>query len=528
MQDEQIAILIVGAGPTGLMMACELVKHHIPFRIIDKNDEKTASSNATWIQTLTLELLDHLGILDRFLRLGNACDAINLYYHGKSISQISLSYIESIYKFILMLPQSETERLLIGYLNEQGITIERAKELIDISQEKDGTVKSTIKSKGAKNEIVSSRFVIACDGANSTIRKKCKMIFPGEDLQEQFVVADATIDSYMSKKEIHFFFGKGEVFAAFPMHDHNVYRISANLNLPVVRKHYFEKEIIEMAQERAFGAYYVKAVSWISTFWIHGKVINKMNHGSIFFAGDAAHLHSPALGQGMNTGLQDVNNLAWKLALVIKGKAKPSLLNSYHQERYPIIKAIVKKNNYYTKLAIGKKNFANQLHQLNNKIKKSKEKISKQIGMELTQLDIKYQKSAIIAHAHSKTKSLKPGQHAPNVMIDDAAKLYDYLHNMNHNILLFTGKNLTPQQLKKIVALREKIQQHYPELAIYIITLNALNQTNIIFDNKGNIHQRYNIAKPCVYILRPDNYIGYFSTKFDFTSLNHFLKKYFI
>ena len=355
-----LPVLIVGAGPTGLMMAAILARYGINFRIIDKKSERTPGSNATWIQTRTLELFDQLGVLDKFLKVGHRCDAINFYEDGKHLSQLSLKNIESIYPFILTLPQNKTEELLEEYLKGFNCGVERSVELIDIKYDSD-IVTSTLKNTDGYADIVKSNWLIACDGANSLVREKCGFHFPGEDLTEQFIVADATIDfSYLSKDEMHFFFDPGTVLTAFPLGS-NRYRLAGNLHFELPRKSFYDVEVIEMVQERAHGNYYVSDVSWVSSFWIHGKASESMRKGPIFLAGDAAHIHSPAGGQGMNIGLQDAYNLAWKLALVIKAKAKLSLLETYHIERYPVIYESVEQNEFYTKLALFDKDFLAKL-----------------------------------------------------------------------------------------------------------------------------------------------------------------------
>lgn len=219
--------MIVGAGPTGLMMACLLARQGVGFRIIDKKADHVKASNATWIQPRTLELLDQIGILDRFIKLGHPCDSINFYADGEQLSQLSLEYINSIYRFILMLAQSKIEEILENYLNELNHTIDRPLELVDVKNGSE-TVVSTIRYSDGHTETIISDWLVACDGANSTIREKCGFHFPGEDFTEQCMVADATIDfSHLSKDQIHFFFDSGTALAAFPLGG-NRYRLAAN------------------------------------------------------------------------------------------------------------------------------------------------------------------------------------------------------------------------------------------------------------------------------------------------------------
>src|SRR5579885_81469 len=435
-----LPVLIVGAGPTGLMAACELARHGIPFRIIDKKAEPTLASNASWIQTRTIELFDLAGLSSRFLRISQNCKAINLYSRGEQIVKIPLDLIKSTYPFVTMLPQSDTENLLISRLSEFGKQVERELELVDIQQQ-DNKVVSTIKRPNGRQEEIISHWLIACDGANSTVRNKCKIYFPGEDLREQFIVADAEIDSLTSKNEIHMFFDQNTVFFAFPLGG-NRYRISANLNMRYPRKIFSEVEIIELAQERAHGAYYVKKVAWISPFWIHSKVVSNLRDGSIFLAGDAAHTLSPASGQGMNTGLQDAINLAWKLALVINGKAVPSLLDTYQEERHPVISDVVDLNEKYTKFALFDNDSQKKLLKFSKQLAHDDGKVSDKIASYITQINICYRHSSIVDFTGKiNANGPQQGERAPDVNITRSKRLYDFLRNTKHNVMIFAGLN---------------------------------------------------------------------------------------
>jgi len=524
--NNDLSVLIIGAGPTGLMMACELARHGISFRIIDKNQNPTVSSNATWIQSRTMEIFDHIGIIDRFTRLSNPCHAINLYTNGKSLAQISLTEMDSTYPYIMMLPQSETERLLNERLTELHGKVERPLKLTDVKQIDNKVISTIENSNGYTDEIVSD-WLIACDGANSSVREKSGIYFPGEDLPEQFIVADAIIESHMSKDEVHVFFDKGSVFAAFPL-GANKYRIMANLNLGIQRKLYTEREVIEMAQERAQGTYYVKSVSWISFFWIHSKLANNMQNNSIFLAGDSAHIHSPALGQGMNTGIQDAYNLAWKLALRIKGKAKSSLLNSYQIERYPVIKEMVNKMESYTKMALFDKNFLKKLNKYSQKLADKNAKFSQKIVAELTQTHIQYTDSPIIDCTNIKKNLIKPGMRAPNVIIHSSSRLYNYFHDTKHHILLFLGLNPSKKTLLQMTEFQKLLHHVHPDLInVYLVSPIPLEESkNVILDVNANIHNQYKVKTQALYIIRPDNYIAYCSNQFKIEEIENLFKRF--
>lgn len=515
--------MIVGAGPSGLMMACALAGYGIPFRIIDKKSTATQESNATWIQTRTLELLDQLGILNRFIKVGHACNTINLYAEGKQLSKLSLEYINSIYPFILMLPQSKTEKILETYLNELNQIIERSTELIDIKLT-DKEVTCTLKHEDGQIETATCDWLVACDGANSIVREKSGIHFIGEDVPEQCMVADATIDfSYIPKDEIHFFFDKGTVLAAFPLGE-NRYRLAGNLHTETPRTLFTKHEVIEMVQERAHGKYYVKDVHWVSPFWIHGKVSKKMKKGPVFLVGDAAHIHSPAGGQGMNTAMQDAYNLAWKLAFVIKGEKSASLLDTYEIERNPIIKNVVKQNEYFTKLALFENNFLSKLKKFSQKLSKDKTgKLQQKIGNQITQLDIQYKKSPIINYKGKLTLP-QPGQRAPDVIINNTT-FYHYLNNNKYNIIFFSSPKPNKQTLLKINSVKKLLEEEFPNLVkcYCIIEKELTPSADVIIDSENKLHNVYQIKKPTIYIIRPDTYIAYCTTDLEAQPICKFL-----
>jgi len=519
---KQLSILIVGAGPTGLMMACELARHDISFRIIDKKSERTEGSNATWIQTRTIEIFDALGIVNSFLKIGHKCHAINFYDNGKPIANMPLDVVDSVYPFVLMLPQRETERLLNNKLEESKVYVEHSLELIDIKQTNKGVV-STIRLSDSSTETITSDWVIACDGANSTIRERCRIPFHGDDIPEQFMVADAEMDSFLPIDEIHVFFDKGTIlpekgtiFAAFPWGSKE-YRLSANLYAEVPRQTFHEHEVKEIVAERTNGNFIVESVSWISPFWIRDKIVNQMQNNSIYLMGDAAHIHSPAGGQGMNTGLQDAYNLAWKLALVIKNKAKSSLLESYQLERYPVVNNIVEQTGQLTKSMLFDKSFFTKLQEFSKSL--SQNKIAKKTASELTQLAICYENSPVINYDEvPPIEAPKQGERAP---------VNQCLRNPYHNILLFTG--LTPEKniLQTLVTVTDKLKSISPDLIkVHVISTIDLKIDNLVFDKNHEIHKQFVVENLAIYVVRPDTYISYFSKKWDTESLEQFLKRY--
>lgn len=512
--------MIIGAGPSGLMMACCLAQYGINFRIIDKKSARTSASNAIWIQPRTLEILDQMGMVDKFIRKGQTCDAINLYADGESLAKLSLKHINAIYPFILMLAQAESEKLLEEYLNELNYKVEWSIELIDVKYSSE-TVTATLKHADGTTESITSRWLIASDGANSLVREKCGLHFTGDDLKEQFIVADATIDfSHMSKNEIHYFFNPETILGAFPLGD-NRYRLVANLHLDYPRKIITEHEVIEIVQERAHGKYYVTDVEWISPFWIHSKVAENLQKDNIFLIGDAGHIHSPAGGQGMNMGIQDAYNLAWKLALVSNGKSKPSLLKTYQIERHPIIKATVNQNEYFTKLALNDDNFIIKLKKFGAKLATNNHAhLETMVGEQLTQLDIQYTNSPIIAEQSALT-----GRRIPDTVIGKTT-LYRYLSYKQHNILIFTGMNAIKDTLEQCKKVKLDLENKYQGLVKCHIVHKELLENEMVIDTNGKLHEALQIEKPSILVVRPDTYIAYQADNLTIEAIDNLLRTY--
>jgi hypothetical protein len=303
----------------------------------------------------------------------------------------------------------------------------------------------------------------------------------------------------------------------------NRYRLAANLHFDFPRKFFTEIEVVEMVQERAHGNYYVTDVSWVSPFWIHGKISESMRKGPVFLAGDAAHIYSPAGGQGMNTGIQDAYNLAWKLALIIKGQAKSSLLESYQIERYPVIQETVNQNEFYTKLALFDQNFIAKLKRFSHELSND-ELVQKKFGNQLTQLTIQYEESPIIDYKYK--SQIQAGQRAPNIKIHKKT-LYDYFNNLQHNILIFTGKSLTEESWNNIKNIQKSLEKKFNNLLqTYIVHREELLDTKTIIDPDWMIHDAYHIKNSTIIIIRPDTYIAYISEDLDLQPIENFLRIY--
>jgi 2-polyprenyl-6-methoxyphenol hydroxylase-like FAD-dependent oxidoreductase len=327
-------VLVVGAGPVGLTMAAELVRYGVSVRIVDKAPQQTDKSKALVLWSRTLELLDRGPGATRFIEAGFRAEAVNIIAGDKLIGRVGMESVDSPYPFGLMIPQADTERLLDHYLGELGVAVERGVEVSDFSQREDG-VDATLLHGDGQQETVSAEWLIGCDGAHSMVRHSVNAPFTGETMDSDWMLADLHMHGYpCPDSEASVYWHKDGVFVIFPISPGR-YRVIADL--PPSGEIHPPTPTLEQVQaiidRRGPPGMVAFDPIWLAGFRINGRKVSDYRWGRAFLVGDAAHVHSPAGGQGMNTGMQDAFNLAWKLALVVRGECREVLLDSYSAER---------------------------------------------------------------------------------------------------------------------------------------------------------------------------------------------------
>ncbi|WP_458097982.1 FAD-dependent oxidoreductase [Roseomonas sp. WA12] len=328
-------VLIVGAGPTGLALALWLTKQGIGVRIIDKAAGPGETSRAMAVQARTLELYRQLDLADAVIAAGHKNPTMNFWAGRKRRAKLSLRDAGADitpYPFLLVYPQDQHERLLIDRLQTLGVTVDRRTELVS-SEDKDDHVAARLRGPDGGEEVVEARYLAGCDGARSPIRHQLGASFEGGTYKQVFYVADVELSGLDPADEAYIALDSSEFVMVLPYGKGGQFRL-----IGVVVGEWadraetltFEDVSHEAIKDLALT---VDKVNWFSTYRVHHRVTDRFRQGRTFLLGDAAHVHSPAGGQGMNTGISDAINLAWKLAAVVKGEAPDSLLDSYQQER---------------------------------------------------------------------------------------------------------------------------------------------------------------------------------------------------
>lgn len=337
-------VLIVGAGPVGLFLATECARRGISYRIVETHVTQSTHSKALAVFPRTFEVLDMAGLADRFLKAANQVTGVAIVSHQRTIGRIDFTPKETPYSFVAMVPQDVTERLLAERLHEMGGAVEYETTLTSAKETADG-VAASVERLGAP-QTIEAKFVVGCDGAHSTVRQLLGLQFEGAGYSEHYMLADVMTNDALPADEMQLCPSQFGPLAIFPISARRR-RIVGTIDDVSGDAPSLEMVNAVLAQ-RAPEGIVAESMLWSSYFKIHHRMVAHMSVGRIFVAGDAAHIHSPFGGQGMNTGLQDAWNLAWKLDLAVRGLATPELLESYSQERHPVVRGVIETTHFLT------------------------------------------------------------------------------------------------------------------------------------------------------------------------------------
>ena len=336
-------VLIAGAGPTGLVLALWLSKLGVKVRIVDRMDLPGATSRALAVQARTLELYGQLDLADAVMAAAHRVPAINLWVKGRRATRLPFIAIgEGLtpYPFVAIFPQDEHEALLIQRLAQFGVDVQRGTEVVAIRE--DGTrVVAELRTANGGRETCEAAYIAGCDGAHSIVRQTIGASFAGGTYHQTFYVADVDLAGPTADGELHIDLDEADFLAVFPMKGQGRARLVGTVRGE--RALAATELAIADVSDRAIQnlKVTVRTVNWFSTYRVHHRVTDHFRKGRAFILGDAAHIHSPAGGQGMNTGIGDAINLAWKLAAVIAGRAPDTLLDTYEAERIGFARALV-------------------------------------------------------------------------------------------------------------------------------------------------------------------------------------------
>jgi 2-polyprenyl-6-methoxyphenol hydroxylase-like FAD-dependent oxidoreductase len=328
-------VLVVGAGPTGLVLAADLLARGVSTRIIDKGDGVNLETRAIGVHARALEVLDLMGLAERFVEHGQIVRWWCFYADGKPRLSLDLSRNGTRFGFMLDIPQHQTECLLRARVAELGGVIEQRAELTGLTDEA-ARVTARVRDARGQTRVITAGYVVGCDGAHSRVRHELGLRFQGHPYPQAWLLADVRLDWGRPEDVVHAFFrADGLPLVCFPMRDHS-WRLVVPFAGDRVPGAPDIGEIQQLVDQRAPGRVVVSDPTWLASFNCHRRSTNVYRRGHVLLAGDAVHIHTPAGGQGMNTGITDAHNLGWKLALVTAGRSPAQLLDTYGREREPV------------------------------------------------------------------------------------------------------------------------------------------------------------------------------------------------
>jgi 2-polyprenyl-6-methoxyphenol hydroxylase-like FAD-dependent oxidoreductase len=502
------SVLVVGAGPVGLMMATELLRHGTDCRVVDRAPAPSPYCRAVAVQMRTLELFDWIGVVDQALDAGLVVRAANIYRDGVRVHRFEIDPTpkrEVPFPFVLSLEQNETERILRQELERLGGRVEWGTELVGLTQ--DDEAATAILRGPTRGEQARVAFIVGCDGAHSFVRKALRVRFEGAAYPESFVLADVTVSGPLATDESYRFISAEQALVVWPIRgcgrffltgpEGEVTRGGASRVPPTLSE--MQALVDALTPERVV----LSRPRWLARYRVHRRVAERYRGGRVLLAGNAGHVHSTTGAQGMNTGLQDAYNLAWKLALVASGWARPALLDSYEVERRPVALKVLETS-----------------EQVFSRESPDPERARRRIVGMLSQLDVSYRCSPIVAsHPLDGDASVGPdgGDRAPDGLLAPRGpgprRLFELLRGTRHTLLVFAGDDSSADDQELCYAAL-RVAESYPRLVdVHRIArergANGAAPIPAAIDPDGMLHAAYGAAKPAVYLIRPDGYVAF-------------------
>jgi 2-polyprenyl-6-methoxyphenol hydroxylase-like FAD-dependent oxidoreductase len=509
-------VLIVGAGPTGLALACQFVRYGVDFVILEKNQSITPYSKAIGVHARTLEIYEQLGLAEKAVKQGTIAGKGRLFIGGEQRGELDFSHIGeglSDFPFVLMLEQSKNEQLLYEYLQGHRKDVFWKTELENFSQDANGITAHARSSDGA-SQIIEAKYLVGCDGPKSPVRHSLGLSFEGSTFERTFYVADSQIDGSVKHDGVSICFAKESFVIFFPLKGERRFRIVGVFpqEFDKAEGEILYEEIEARIKNESRLDLNIHNVEWFSTYKVHTRHVSRFSSGRCFLAGDAAHIHSPAGAQGMNTGIQDAYNLAWKLALVLKGIADDKILESYNEERLENAKRLLKTTDRLFEFAAGTDWLLEFLRTtvlppVANFIL-GFDTVRRFLFPLLSQIGINYRHSSLSWHKGDEDFEVKAGDRMPYLVVDGES-VYHRLREPKFHWLVFS-----------------KNENDLPTLERELKTFHAdlIDFNSVFLSSKAT--EVFGIDKSFALLLRPDNHIGFISTQISADELTIYLKEF--
>lgn len=537
----ELDVLIVGAGPTGLTLAVQLRAFGVRFRLVDRLLDRTHESRALAMQARTLEVLQSVGLADVLVARGRTSIRLMIHFEDRVAGEVRLGDIGALdtrFPFLLFISQAETEAILGEHLASLGVTVERGIELTEFRSGEDG-VRCVLRHPDDRREAVRVRYLVGCDGAHSTVRRDAGIPFEGGAYRQDFVLGDVEADGSLERDTIHAFPGDRAFAMCFPLGRPATWRIIAmQANEAGVPPDEATASALSLGELQAVvdaasgGSVRLRDPIWLIHFRLHHRQAGRYRAGRVFLAGDAAHIHSPAGAQGMNTGIQDAWNLGWKLALVSAGAAHERLLDSYETERWPVGRFLLR----YTDRLFGVFTGLTSLGALAPWFRRvvgrrvlssvvASRRLRRFAFRTISQLRIRYRRSPAVTEGEPTLRAgPKAGDRLPDARLTREGRttfLQQELAGPRLHLLLCGAPDAwDPEHVADLAA-------RYTRL----VTIDYLTRSatpGALVDTAGEALASLGVRSAAQYLVRPDGHIGFRCAGHDLHAVTQYLGQWFV
>jgi 3-(3-hydroxy-phenyl)propionate hydroxylase len=521
-----LEVLVIGAGPVGLTVACELRRHGVPVRLIDKREKPLEHPNAAVVHVRTLEILSAMGAVEGFLREGYPLPGMHVHAFGKRLGFVGMGGVDSPYPLPRTIGQHKTERLLREHLERLGGRVERGVEAVGLEQDPAG-VRVRLRHSALKKgeEIAEARWVVGCEGSGSITREALGIPFSGERYTgKEFLQIDAQVRWSRPHGFGYQFLTQEHIVLFFPYDDKGLYRIicARNDQDPENKEPPTLEEMQAIAHQVVGPAVELSDARWFNRFRTGHRLAGRFRDGHAFLAGDAGHVHVPIGGQGMNYGIHDAFNLGWKLAAVIKGEARPDLLDTYAAEREPVDESLIRGTDRGFHLVIQPNAVTEMALRLLGSTVIGSDAFQHRIRDTLAEMNVAYPHSPLSEDAGGSAGPVA-GDRAPDALVvrlpdDRQARLFEVFHGTRWTLLLFAGLAPTASDIETLERLSASLATGYgTRVAIHLILaenppvpVHDSWAAHFLMDSEHEAHARYGVgAAPCLYLVRPDWHVGF-------------------
>ena len=546
-QNMSCEVLISGAGPTGLFAALLLRRRGVSVRIVDRSPTAAKESRAFAIQARTLELLLFAGVAEAMLDEGVVVAGGEIYTDGKVAGSFDFdgaAQEDTPYPFILMVPQSRIEVVLARELSSLGVEVERGVEIVSLEQEADQVTTSGQGRDGPV--IITSRFLLGTDGAHSAVRQALGLSFEGGPYAQTFLLADCKVEWSLDYERFKLLTHGNDLAMYLPIKGSDVSRVMASDPDPVADKTIATQgsssatlEEVERAFVRATGVNVkLSDASWTTRYHVHHRGVDRYRVGRAFVAGDAAHIHSPAGGQGMNTGLQDAANLAWKLGAALRAGAPDALLDTYDSERRPIGEKVLKTTDSAFSMASGERKWGSVLRKIVMPIAGATlghlRPIKRELFHLVSELGVRYHEGGFVAEEPSAAGSAfrqgpEAGRRVPNAQINRQLDVFSLIAGYGFTILAFSRTSLVSADLAVAHDGLDTLAQRFDGLGTHLVARSLVGRDPRVVDvQTGVIFEAFGLGDDtpqALYLVRPDGYVAWRAPSLAYDACARFLER---